>query len=139
METKVTVSNKWRNSIKIKHLFEDDTTPELIVTICDSLIGQIKSIREKEKKGNLTQDSKDDIDDKLFEVLDHFEFLKNLAEGAIEGNESEQRIPEEEWDNYSFDGNFEQWFNDYLSELYDLGDERVDNTHNIREKFIWIE
>jgi len=142
METKekITVSNNWRNTVKIKHLFSDDeTSPELIIEICDILIPQLEAIKEKEESGNLTEDSKSDIDDKLFELIDHFGFLKNLAEGAITESTSEHRIPEDEWDNYSFDGNFEQWFNDYLSELYDLGDERVDNKHNIREKFLWIE
>lgn len=141
METKpkITVSNNWRNTVKIKHTFTDDTTPEKIIEICDILIPQLEAIKEKEAKGNLTDYYKGDIDNKLFELIDHFGFLKNLAEGAIPESTSEHRIPEDEWENYSFDGDFEQWFNDYLSELYDLGDERVDNKHNVREKFLWIE
>lgn len=136
---KIEISNNWRNSIKIKHLLSDDTSPEKIVELCNCIIPQLEAIKIKEAKGNLTEDSKNDIDNKLFEVIDHFGFLKNLAEGAIPDNASDHRIPEEEWDNYSFDGDFQQWFNDYLSELYDLGDERVNNKNNVREKFLWID
>ena len=141
METKVTISNNWRNKINIKHMFTDDkeTPPELIIQLCDSLVKQLTRIKEKEEKGNLTEDYKSHIDNGLFEVIDHFEFLSNLANGAIPDSTSEHKIPKEEWDfNYGFDGNFQQWFNDYMDELYDLGDTRVDTINNVREKLIWI-
>lgn len=128
METQI--SSKWRNVITVKNLFEDETTPELITKLCDTILVQLKKIKEKEAKSNLTDDEKYDIDSKIEELIGHFDFLKDLATGTI---------AESEWDNYSFDGDFEKWFNDYLEQLYDLGDERVLNTNNVLEKFIWIE
>jgi hypothetical protein len=133
------VSNKWRNTISIKRLFQDETTPELVITLCNSLIKQLNTIKERESKGNLTEDEKCNVDNKLFEVIDHFEFLLNLAQGATDDESNETRIPESEWDDYEFDGNFEQWFNDYMTELYDLADERVNTINGINEKFIWID
>jgi len=130
METEITRSNKWRNEIKVKHLFEDDVTPELVVTLCDTILVQLKKIQEKEAKRNLVEDSKNHIDSEIDELLGHFEFLRDLADGTI---------PEDEWNDYSFDGDYEQWFNDYMSQLYDLGDTRVLNASNVLEKFMWID
>jgi hypothetical protein len=133
METKEIIrSNKWRNEIKVKHLFTDgdDVTPELVTQLCEHIATQLKAIQTKEASGNLIDDSKNHVDGELNELIGHFEFLKDLATGEI---------PEKEWNNYSFDGDFEQWFNDYLQQLYDLGDTRVLTTGNVLEKFIWID
>jgi hypothetical protein len=140
METKVRISNNWRNRIDIKSHFTDKkTTPEHTVTLCETLIRQLKKIREREVNGNLCDYSKGDVDNKLEEIIDHLEFLRDLANGAIPENNSEGRILESEWADYDFDGDFNDMFNGYMRELYDLGDERVDTTANVREKFIWIQ
>jgi hypothetical protein len=130
MVAQITQSNKWRNSIKVKHLFNDAVTPELIIILCNSILSQLKSIQKKEAKLNLTDDSKNHINDEIEELLGHFQFLKDFATGDI---------PESEWDDYHFDGDYEQWFNDYFSQLYDLGDTRVVTTNNICEKFMWVD
>ncbi len=87
------ISNNWRNKVKIKHLLTDDNEPSSALTaqICDSLVKQLTAIKEKEAKGNLCEDCKNDIDNKLFEVIDHFEFLSNLANGDIEGSTLETK------------------------------------------------
>jgi hypothetical protein len=77
----------------------------------------------------LIEDDKYYVDENLTELIDHFEFLKEFANG---------KIPKEEWKDYDFEGNYESWFNDYLNELYDLGDKRVVNKNNEIEKLIWI-
>lgn len=130
METEIIRSSKWRNTIKVKHLFEDKVTPALIITLCDTILTQLKNIQEKESKNNLKDDVKDHVDNEIEDLLGHFEFLKDLATG---------KITKAEWDNYSFEGNYQEWFNDYFSQLYDLGDTRVLTTNNVLEKFIWIE
>ncbi len=126
----ITKSSKWRNTIKIKHLFQDHATPELVTELCKSLISQLHFIQKREAASNLTDDEKYNIDTKLEESIDHFEFLRDLANGTI---------PESEWKDYDFDGDHEEMFNDYLTELYDIGDERVRTKQDILEKFIWIE
>lgn len=56
--------------------------------------------------------------------------VKHLADGTI---------PEEEFDDYEFNGNFQEMFNGYFTELYDLADERITLSNNVIEKFLWIE
>lgn len=122
-------TNNWKYNIQIKHLFEEKTTKKLIETLCKNLIFQLKKIEKNILKSNLTNDEKEDKLNKISETIDHFDFLKDLSDGSIK---------EKEWEDYCFDGNFQNLFNDYLSELYDLGDERVMLNSGITEKFIWI-
>jgi hypothetical protein len=140
-EKKITMTNEWRNKIQIKHLFTRDntTSPELTITLCETLLRQLKSIKAREENGNLCDDDKYFVDEKLTELIDHFEFLINLAEGSIpEKQHLESAIKENEWSDYGFDGNYQQCFNDYLSELYDLGDVRVVDKSRTSHKFIWV-
>lgn len=108
----------WKHKIKIKHLFTDDTTPELIITLCDELVRQLTPIKNKYE----SSDGEDDnfIYYELEDIIDNFLFLKELATN---------KIVESEWDEYSFDGDFESLFNEYLGSLYDLADYK---------KLIWI-
>ena len=126
----ITRSNNWRNKINIKSQFEENTTPELVIKLCDSLINQINQIKNKEEKSNLTEDSKYYVIEHLEELVDHFDFLKSLSNGTI---------IESEFDDYCFDGDHEKMFNDYLSELYDLADERVITKTGKSEKFLWVD
>lgn len=109
-------NKKWKHHIKIKHLFEDETTPELVVKLCDELVKQLKPILDK----YATSDDEDDIYYELELHVDNFEFLRSLADGSIE---------EKAWSEYGFDGDFEEEFNGYLSQLYDFADQ---------DKLIWI-
>ncbi len=109
--------NNWKHKIKIKHLFEDETTPELIVKLCDELIRQLDPIL----KGYETSDDGDDTYYELEAVIDNFEFLKGLADGIT---------PMSDWKEYGFDGNFEKEFDEYMSELYDVAN---------KGKLIWID
>lgn len=142
MSKEITISNDWRNKIQIKHLFTRDatTSPELTITLCETLIRQLKAIKTREEGGNLCDDDSYIVDEKLTELIDHFEFLINLAQGSIPEKQGlEGAIKEDEWSDFGFDGNYQQWFNDYLSELYDLGDMRViTDKSKISQKFIWI-
>lgn len=108
---------KWKHKIKIKHLFEENTTPELIITLCNELIRQLTPIMEKYG----TSDDGDDIYYNLEMCVDNFEHLKNLANDSIS---------KDTWAEYGFMGDFEEEFNDMLSLLYDVADEN---------KLIWIE
>ncbi|MCZ2129209.1 MAG: hypothetical protein LC109_02970 [Bacteroidia bacterium] len=129
MGTVIEKSNKWRNVIVIKHLFQDKTTPELIIQLCDSILIQLKKIQEQEAKSNLTETEKWNIDSRIEDILGNFQFLKDFATGDI---------PQSEWEDYNFNGDYQEMFNGYLSELYDLGDERVMTTKNTLEKFLWV-
>lgn len=123
------ISNKWKYHIDIKSLFEDTTTPELIVKLCDCIIPQLNRILNAVTKSNLIEDDIYRLEINILEIIDNFDFLKSLADGSI---------PEEEWDDYCFDGDYESMFNNYLKELYDLGDKRVIQTNDMSIKFMWI-
>ena len=124
-----TISNKWKYQIDIKSQFEDETTPELVVKLCKSLIAQLSKIKESVNKSNLTEDYVYHTDSELEVNIDNFDFLRKLADNTL---------TKEEWDNYSFYGDFEAEFNGYFEQLYDLADERVFTKNGISEKFMWI-
>lgn len=126
------VSNNWKYKIRIKHLFQDKTTPVLIILLCDSIILQLTKIKEIIEKpiNNICEDDIYYFTSNLEEIIDSFTFLKELANGSI---------PEDEWDDYRFDGNFESEFNDYLRSLYDLADMRILSKNDVQEKFMWVE
>jgi hypothetical protein len=54
METKI--SNNWKFKIEIKHLFSEETTPELINKLCSRLNTQLVKIKSEVQKSNLMQD-----------------------------------------------------------------------------------
>jgi len=119
----------WRNRITVKHLFTDQTTPTIIIKLCDTLLSQLGRIKTREESSNLIPDDKYHVDDKLDEAIDGFKFIKSLADGTIK---------KEDWSKYSFTGEFQDMFNGYFQELYDLGDTKVDTTKGSTEKFIWL-
>lgn len=122
--------SKWRYKIQIKHLFQDETTPELVAEICTSLVYQLNHIKEKiEKSTDIDGDDLMYMCDELEMNVDNFDFLRKMAT---------QEIPEDEWEDYNFNGDFEEEFNGYLSQLYDLGDERITLKNGTIEKFMWI-
>lgn len=119
----------WKYKINIKDEFENNTTPELIIKLCSSLEKQINKILESSQKSNISEESVDDFWYDLEEVKGHFEFLLSLADGSIK---------EDEWEEYNFDGDYEEWFNDYLNQLYDVADTKITLKSGVKEKLIWI-
>jgi len=83
------------------------------------------------KGSGLSEDDKTHFTGALEDVADHFSFLSSLADP--------EDIPKDKWDDYSFDGDFIGLFDDYLGELYDLGDTTVDTSGKEQtEKFLWV-
>lgn len=119
----------WKYKIEIKHLFKDKVTAELVASICTELVKQLDVILGKSQKANITVESVDDFWNDLEEVRDNFDFLRELADGSI---------AEEEWGDYSFDGDFKERFNDYLEQLYNIGDMRVTLRNGSIEKLLWV-
>ena len=124
-------TNKWKFSIEIKHLLtETDSPQELVNILCISLISQLELVKEKlEKDKFVDSDVKETFIDNLNKIIDNFQFLKNFTSGEI---------LMEEWEDYKFDGEWEEWFDGYLAELYDLGDTRIVNKNNTTDKFLWV-
>lgn len=123
------MNEKWLYKISIKHLFEDETTPELIDKICSLLVKQLTVVKEKLENSKIKEHIKDVLTEELEVSIDNFDFLRRLAAKEIEVKD---------WQHYNFSGDFEEEFNGYLSQLYDLGDERVYLENGERHKFMWI-
>lgn len=119
----------WKYKIEIKHLFSENTTPELVAELCTKLVKELTKILGTADASNISEDSIDDFWFELEEVKDNFDFLRELADGSI---------TESEWENYSFDGDFESWFNDYLEQLYDIADTKVTLKNGEINKLLWI-
>ena len=125
--TEIAKSNQWKYKISIKEMFEEETTPELTATLCQCLVGQLNTILTRVCR--IKSDEGEYFYSELEITIDNFEFLGKLASGTIK---------KEEWDNYSFDGDFEKEFNGYMSMLYDLADQRI-VIGGVSYKFLWID
>jgi hypothetical protein len=130
------VTNKWKFKIKIKYLLSNDDmtlpTPENKKKIANKssfVISELKTLLKRIEKSNIKEDVKDRVLEELEMIIDNFDFLKKLADGTIS---------EDTWHEYTFDGNFQEWFNDYLTQLYDLGDKRVITTNGNIDKLLWV-
>lgn len=119
----------WKYKIEIKHLFSEDTTPELITQLCAILVPKINKILDNSQNSNISEDSIDEFWYELEEIKDNFDFLRQLADGSIK---------EDDWEDYSFGGDFESWFNDYLEQLYDIGDTKIALKNGTKEKLLWV-
>jgi len=124
-------TNKWKFSIEIKHLLtETDSPQESVNILCISLISQLELVKEKlEKDKFVDSDVKETFIDNLNKIIDNFQFLKNFTSGEI---------LMEAWEDYNFNSEWEEWFDGYLAELYDLGDTRIVNKNNTTDKFLWV-
>ncbi len=120
----------WMYTVKINHLFTNHTTPEKIVELVNTLIPQLRRIKESFLKSTaFCKEDLDKIGDELENSINNFYFTRALASGEI---------PEQEWAEYSFEGEFEERFNEYLEQLYDLGDMKPTDKNGMRRKLIFI-
>jgi len=126
---------KWMYKINVKEFFEDETTPELVYKLSKILFTHLQKIKD-------SLESKSDYDESCNEyylvnncadLLMNFSFLMSLT-----GIDENDKIDESEFEDYGFDGNFENIFNDYLSQLYDLGDYEFTDKKGKQHRFIWV-
>jgi len=94
---------------------------EICLRATNALIPQLKDIKKKIIASNLKPIDIEYFGDLLDETIDNFEFIIFL-----DGKE-------DEWNNYDFDGNWSEIFNDYLNDLYDLGDYKPEDKMEIFE------
>ena len=119
---------EWMYNINIKSDFTDNSDEKVIALLCDKLIVQLNKIKNKLSNSLIKSDYKIHFEDKLADIIDNLEFLSMLAKEVI---------PKSEWSEHSFDGNFQSLFNDYMVEIYDLGDSKF-TIKNTEYKFIWV-
>lgn len=118
---------KWMFETKgVKELINGDDTKESVFNIVNTLVPQLKIIRNKLPKTNLEDDDKESLDNDLFEIIDNLEFITSL-----DGKE-------DEWPDYSFDGNWTELLNNTLYDLYDFGDLKLIDKDGVTRKLLWI-
>lgn len=100
-----------------KKIDECDETQKGIAELC---LEMQKALKYLERKVNLiinpdyyyTDNLKNDIE----ELYENFGYCRDLCTGQIK---------EDEWNDFSFDGDFTQLFNDYLEEFWDICDTKI--------------
>lgn len=125
---------KWRNKIEVKKHLSADSSDNKVLEIVKAILPQLSRIVKREnrflERGSILPESKREnveyLVGELEEIVGHFEWVKT----SIESKENPK--------NFSFD-NWCEAFNNYLEQLYDLGDSTVRfKTHFDSEKFLWI-
>lgn len=135
--TRPTKTNRWKYTLSIKNLLGDgdissptEENKQKVIKICNGILFQLKKLEKNTINSNIKDDEKEVLLEELENLIDNFEFGISLASGKIE---------ESEWDDYSFDGNFQKYINDEcLEQLYDLGDRRIVNKKNELEKYFFV-
>jgi hypothetical protein len=115
---------KWRNTIKIKHIFTENPSNQDVLKVTNHLIPQLEKILARENK--LAQLS-EYYTESLEEILVNFMWVRDSI--------LENKDPAE----YGF-VDWCEAFNEYLDQLYDLGDEPTPNSTDSvwGEKFLWV-
>lgn len=121
----------WRHTINLKEHLTDDESDQSVVKCCNVIIPQLERILDKEREAidkNRPGSLKDDeyILDELERMIDEFKWI---VESIADNNDP---------NDYSFDTWLEA-FNEYLSQLYDLGDTSMYyNTFFDKGRFLWV-
>lgn len=116
---------KHRHKIKLLHLLKQTHNLSEIIELGDFLLQELDKIQETV----YTINGVDIILGKIMSLKDSIRTSLELCSGVI---------PESEWNDFMFYGNFTQLFNEVLEDLYDLANcEVFDN--GIKYKFILIE
>lgn len=114
----------WKFKIQIKDLFKNYPTKEETINLCKMTEKKLKMIRNSrlfKKYEEIDFMLASDLDD----LIENFEFVRELIDGTVN---------EENWEDYEFDGDHASLYNEYLEQLYDLGDTLVERN----TKLIWI-
>lgn len=127
MKEKPKITNKWKYTIDIKRILNNDTLT--IEEKAKSILSEVKYIKYVTYRSNLTEDEIYFLDESLDLLIDNYNFFIDLCNGTINENE---------FNDYGFDGDFIKLFDEYLKELYDIADRRVLTKQNELEKFLWI-
>jgi thiaminase len=126
---------KWRNSIQLKKYLSDNSDNESVLKVVNGILPQLKYIRnignrhldKNEGNNSIVKENIEYYNGQLEELIEEFDWIKN----SVESNEDDPR-----------ELGYDDWcdaLNEYLSQLYDLGDSVVEyKSHFDTEKFMWV-
>jgi len=128
---KIKTDNRWMFSTHgIKEILNSNKGSKIAsLHISKLLIRQLNNIKTAIGKSKLQKDDLQHIDSELEDIVDNCDFLKSLANNDIK---------ESDWDDYSFDGDWNCMTNGILNTLYDLGNMKPIDTTNTRRKLLWV-
>lgn len=114
-------THEWRHRVRIKDLFVDEASHAAVDALCERAVAQLKHAIESE---NIRRDQKDDNERQYFiqqldNAKDGFDTLIGAGQDTIEEREEQ--------------------FNYLLSELYDIGDTKIELRDGKLQKFLWVE
>jgi hypothetical protein len=123
---------KWRNKIELKKYLSNDYSNSSVLKVVNGLLPQLKYILSTEHRyldkanESVMKENIEYYTEQLEELIEEFDWIRV----SIDGDED----PKE----YSYD-NWCEALNNYLEQLYDLGDSVVKfRTHFEQEKFLWV-
>lgn len=114
-------TSEWRHKIVLQKYFKDETTHGLIDSLCSLAERKINTVINSEM---LRHDQKDANErDYFIKYLEQVRDGFNGFIGARDGESTEER---------------EEGFNGLMSELYDIGDWKIELRDGSLQKFLWI-
>lgn len=120
---------QWRNKIEIREQLTGDSSDESVVKVTKALVPQLQRILELEEKKIENSNGlalNEEFVEEFKELVENFKWIIDCVE------------KEEDPSEYNYDDWCEA-FNNYLGELYDMGDTitgRFEEFH--KEKFLWV-
>ena len=125
----------WRNKINIKQYLKNKSVEDSYVReISLKVYDELKRLLDKEN--NLIESESKRAMHENYADSD-LEELEMIAENFKEISESTE-IPEYELEYNGINYTYEDWFNDMLDNLYNLGDTIVFTRSGKEQKFIWV-
>lgn len=115
------VTHEWRHRINVKSLFTNETTHESIDKLCSAVVAKLNLVikAESSRRDQKDGDERDYFVGQLENVRESFDMM----EGA-----GEDETVDERQDNFNY----------ILSELYDIGDMKIELRGGGLQKFLWV-
>lgn len=114
-------TNHWRHKIRLQEFFKDESTHEVIDSLCQRAVREIDAVIEDEKlrRDQKSENERDYFIKYLTEARDGFDGLI----GAVKGESVADR---------------ERSFNYILDKLFDVGDWKIELRGGGLQKFLWV-
>lgn len=127
----IEISNQWKLTLKLFKPFSDNPSKEDVIESAKEIATKLKNtLKSLDKLKFIDEDEGLYLQDELEMIIDNFEHLVHLMDGTIS---------EEDFDNYSYDGDYISRFNEYMDMLYDIANSRILLKPNVSYKFLWVE
>ena len=122
-------SHNWKFRLSIKTYLSSQTDPESINSVCIHIAKDLEKLLVDIEKSDVVAYDKQEYMDEVQEIMGNLHLMSDLCLGKISPSQ---------WEDYHFSGDFIGRLSNYMFELYELGDSRVETTKGISEKLLWV-